>query len=62
MFAIGSVRTLIIENITKKKIELDLDGFLTNVVLGDLNMAGTACVCVCVRTIFTGKERNGLML
>ena len=40
MFAIGSVRTLLIESIEENKIELDMNGFLTNVVLADLNMSG----------------------
>ena len=40
MFAVGSVRTLIVESIEENKIQLDLNGFLTNVVLDDLNMPG----------------------
>ena len=40
MLAVGSVRTLIVESIEENKIQLDLNGFLTNVVLADLNMSG----------------------
>ena len=40
MLAVGSVRTLIVESIEENKVQLDLNGFLTNVVLADLNMSG----------------------
>lgn len=40
MLALGSVRALIIESVAMNKIQFDLYGFLTTIVLNDLNTSG----------------------
>ena len=36
----GCIRSLIIDSVTQNKVQFDLQGFLQNVVLADLNESG----------------------
>lgn len=40
MLALGSVKTIITENVKNGRIQFDMHGFLAGVVLADLNLAG----------------------
>ncbi|KAG5275289.1 hypothetical protein AALO_G00145750 [Alosa alosa] len=54
MLALGSVKTIITENVKNGRVQFDMHGFLANVILADLNLPGTphpslpqriACFC-----------------
>ena len=55
MLALGSVKTIITENVKNGRVQFDMHGFLANVILADLNLPGV-CVCVCSWTL-QGKVR-----
>lgn len=40
MLALGSVKTIITENVKNGRIQFDMHGFLAGVILADLNLAG----------------------
>lgn len=40
MLALGSVKTIITENVKNGRIQFDMHGFLASVILADLNLAG----------------------
>lgn len=40
MLALGSVKTIITENVKNRRIQFDMHGFLAGVILADLNLAG----------------------
>ena len=40
MLALGSVKTIITENVKNGRIQFDMHGFLANVILADLNLVG----------------------
>jgi hypothetical protein len=40
MYALGSVRTLIIDSVQENKLQFNVTDFLTNIVLADLNLNG----------------------
>ena len=40
MLCLGSVRQLIIDSVQDNKLQFDIDGYLQNVVLNDLNQNG----------------------
>lgn len=48
MLALGSVKTIITENVKNGRIQFDMHGFLAGVVLGDLNLTGES-----------GQQKNG---
>ena len=56
MFSVGSIRTLIIDSVESNKIQLDLNGFLQNVVLNDLNSSGT-CKSTNYFSLCSGNEK-----
>lgn len=39
MLALGSVKTIIAENVKNGRIQFDMHGFLVNVILADLNLS-----------------------
>lgn len=41
MLALGSVKSIITDSVKNGRIHFDMHGFLTNVVLADLNLSGT---------------------
>lgn len=41
MLALGSVKSLITDSVKNGRIHFDMHGFLTSVVLADLNLSGT---------------------
>lgn len=48
MLALGSVKTIITENVKNGRIQFDMHGFLAGVILADLNLAGeTSTDLVC---------------
>lgn len=57
MLALGSVKTIITENVKNGRVQFDMHGFLANVILSDLNLASkyrntsqsvnTVCTCLC---------------
>ena len=49
MLAMGSVRPLILESVTKQKVDYDLVAFLQTVVLADLNQNGTTLLAVSLK-------------
>lgn len=40
MLALGSVKTIITENVKNGRVHFDMHGFLANVILADLNLPG----------------------
>lgn len=40
MLALGSVKTIITENVKNGRVQFDMHGFLANVILADLNLPG----------------------
>lgn len=40
MLSLGSVKTIITENVKNGRIQFDMHGFLAGVILADLNLAG----------------------
>ncbi|XP_035243530.1 importin-9 [Anguilla anguilla] len=42
MLSLGSVKTVVMETVKSGRVQFDLHGFLTNVVLADLNLAATS--------------------
>lgn len=40
MLALGSVKTIVTENVKNGRIQFDMHGFLAGVILADLNLAG----------------------
>lgn len=40
MLALGSVKTIITENVKNGRIQFDMHGFLASVILADLNLTG----------------------
>lgn len=40
MLALGSVKSIITDSVKNGRIHFDMHGFLTNVVLADLNLSG----------------------
>lgn len=40
MLALGSVKTIITENVKNGRVQFDMHGFLANVILADLNLTG----------------------
>lgn len=40
MFALGTVRSLVIDTVKSGKVQFDISAFLENVVLTDLNLSG----------------------
>ncbi|CAM4665816.1 unnamed protein product, partial [Lepidochelys olivacea] len=40
MLALGSVKSVITDSVKNGRIHFDMHGFLTNVVLADLNLSG----------------------
>lgn len=46
MLALGSVKTIITENVKNGRIQFDMHGFLAGVILADLNLAGGLRACV----------------
>jgi hypothetical protein len=40
LLALGSVKNIITENVKNGRIQFDMHGFLANVILADLNLAG----------------------
>lgn len=40
MLSLGSVKTIITENVKNNRIQFDMQGFLAGVILADLNLAG----------------------
>lgn len=47
MLALGSVKTIITENVKNGRIQFDMHGFLAGVILADLNLAGELLACSC---------------
>lgn len=45
MLALGSVKTIITENVKNGRIQFDMHGFLAGVILADLNLAGGRRAC-----------------
>lgn len=45
MLALGSVKTIITENVKNGRIQFDMHGFLAGVILADLNLAGGRGTC-----------------
>lgn len=45
MLALGSVKTIITENVKNGRIQFDMHGFLAGVILADLNLAGELVIC-----------------
>lgn len=45
MLALGSVKTIITENVKNGRIQFDMQGFLAGVILADLNLAGELVIC-----------------
>lgn len=45
MLALGSVKTIITENVKNGRIQFDMHGFLAGVILADLNLAGELLTC-----------------
>lgn len=45
MLALGSVKTIITENVKNGRIQFDMHGFLAGVILADLNLAGGRRTC-----------------
>lgn len=41
MLALGSVKTIITENVKNGRVQFDMHGFLANVILADLNLPGS---------------------
>ena len=44
MLALGSVKTIITENVKNGRIQFDMHGFLANVILADLNLVGESLI------------------
>ncbi|MBN3307016.1 IPO9 protein, partial [Amia calva] len=42
MLALGSVKSIITENVKSGRVQFDMHGFLTNVILSDLNLSATS--------------------
>lgn len=40
MLALGSVKSIITDSVKSGRVHFDMHGFLTNVVLADLNLSG----------------------
>lgn len=40
MLALGSVKTIITDNVKNGRIQFDMHGFLAGVILADLNLTG----------------------
>lgn len=40
MLALGSVKSIITDSVKNGRIHFDMHGFLTNVILADLNLSG----------------------
>lgn len=49
MLALGSVKSIITDSVKNGRIHFDMHGFLTNVVLADLNLSGTRDLVVTQR-------------
>lgn len=46
MLALGSVKSIITDSVKNGRIHFDMHGFLTNVVLADLNLSGTWALAI----------------
>lgn len=46
MLALGSVKSIITDSVKNGRIHFDMHGFLTNVVLADLNLSGMPALAV----------------
>lgn len=44
MLSLGSVKTIITENVKNGRVQFDMHGFLANVILADLNLPGNLLV------------------
>ena len=44
MLALGSVKTVITENVKTGRIQFDMHGFLAGVILADLNLPGESII------------------
>lgn len=42
MLALGSVKALITDSVKSGRVHFDMHGFLTSVILADLNLSGTS--------------------
>lgn len=42
MLALGSVKTIVTDSVKSGRIHFDMHGFLTSVILADLNLSGTS--------------------
>jgi len=46
MLALGSVKSIITDSVKNGRIHFDMHGFLTNVVLADLNLSGALALAI----------------
>lgn len=56
MLALGSVKTIITENVKNGRIQFDMHGFLAGVILADLNLAGEYSTDLILFPLFKWKS------
>lgn len=60
MLALGSVKTIITENVKNGRIQFDMHGFLASVILADLNLPGETQISHSGSSVWlwSGQQKN----